>query len=225
MNNRLVIYTLLVGAIIFLTSFDIQAQPRNLKIQSGIFLTAEDYQNGKLTLPNPSGKSYKIRLNDFWGSRYVEVVHEGQKYRFHKDSVYAYQDSKGKVFRFFKNYSNEYRILENKRLMIYSMEKPDTKAKGAKPVTFYFFSTALNEEIIPLTIENVKSAFPGNHWLHDELDKYFKRDQELIEYDYRHKAFRVNHALESIFSKTSDFFKTESRLCENSVNKKTDDTW
>ena len=181
-----------------MTSFGLQAQKSDPKTPSGLYLTAEDYQNGKLTLPNTYGKSHKIRLKDFWGSRYLEVEHEGQKYRFHKDSIYAYQDDKGKVFRFFKNYSNEYRLLENKSLAIYSMTETDTRGKGAKWVTLYFFSTSLKESIVPLTMENVKNAFPDNHKLHDELDKYFKKDQELTMYDNRHKAFRINHILESV---------------------------
>jgi len=198
MNKRLFFCITLVWTSIALTSFGLQAQKSDPKTPSGLYLTAEDYQNGKLTLPNTYGKSHKIRLKDFWGSRYLEVEHEGQKYRFHKDSIYAYQDDKGKVFRFFKNYSNEYRLLENKSLAIYSMTETDTRGKGAKWVTLYFFSTSLKESIVPLTMENVKNAFPDNHKLHDELDKYFKKDQELTMYDNRHKAFRINHVLESV---------------------------
>lgn len=200
MNKRFFFCILLVWTSIALTSFGLQAQKSDPKTQSGLYLTAEDYQNGKLTLPNTYGKSLKIRLKDFWGSRYLEVEHEGQKYRFHKDSIYAYQDDKGKVFRFFKNYSNEYRLLENKSLVIYSMDETDTRGKGIKRVTLYFFSTSLKESIVPLTMENVKNAFPENHRLHDELDKYFKKDGELAEYDNRHKAFRINHILESVLS-------------------------
>lgn len=198
MNKKLVICILLVSTSIFLTSFSLQAQPSDPKPQSGLYLTVEDFQNGKLTLPNTCGKSHKIRLKNFWGSRYLEVVHEGQKYRFHKDSIFAYQDCKGKVFRFFKHYSNEYRLLENKNIAIYSMEETDTRGKGIKRVTHYFFSTSLKEPIVPLTMENVKNAFPKNHKLHDELDKYFIRDEELVVYDNRHKAFRINHVLESV---------------------------
>lgn len=200
MNKRFFFCILLVWTSIALTSFGLQAQKSDPKAQSGLYLNAEDYQNGKLTLPNTSGKSHKIRLKNFWGSRYLEVEHGGQKYRFHKDSIYAYQDDKGKVFRFFKNYSNEYRLLENKSLVIYSMDETDTRGKGIKRVTRYFFSTSLKEHIVPLTMENVKNAFPDNHKLHDELDKYFKKDQELTVYDNRHKAFRINHILESILS-------------------------
>lgn len=198
MNNRLFFCILLVWTSISLTAFSLYAQPNTSKAQSGLYLTAEDYQNGKLTLPATRGESHKIRLKDFWGSRYLEVVHGGQKYRFHKDSIYAYQDYKGKVFRFFRNYSNEFLLLESKSLVIYSMDETDTKGKGVRRVTLYFFSTDLKQPVQPLTIENVKNAFPQNHKLHNELDKYFKKDQELVVYDDRHKAFRINHVLESV---------------------------
>ncbi|MCK6693322.1 MAG: hypothetical protein L6Q97_14650 [Thermoanaerobaculia bacterium] len=200
MNKRFFFCILLVWTSIALTSFGLQAQKSDSKTQSGLYLTAEDYQNGKLTLPDTPGKSHKIRLKDFWGSRYLEVEHEGQKYRFHKDSIYAYQDDKGKVFRFFKTYSNEYRLLENKGLVIYSMEVTDTRGKGVRRNTLYFFSTTLTASVLPLTMENVKNAFPENHGLHNELDKYFKGDKELAAYDGRHSMFRINHVLGSILS-------------------------
>lgn len=59
------------------------------------------------------------------------------------------------------------------------MDETDTKGKGVRRVTLYFFSTDLKQPVQPLTIENVKNAFPKNHKLHNELDKYFKKDQGL----------------------------------------------
>jgi len=197
MQNRYLYPLLLVLAAAFLVLAGCATQRNMPKPQSGIYITAADYQNGNISLANPCGKSHKIKLKDFWGSRYVEVKHEGQTYRYHKDSIYAYQDCEGKSFRFFYNYSNEYQILENKTVVIYSMQFTETAGKGIHQMTRYFFSITPDAAIVPLTLENVKNAFPDNHALHNELDKYFKKDAELCEYDHRHKIYRINHILGS----------------------------
>jgi len=195
MQLKFLLPILLVLTAVFSVSTGCAIQRNKPKPQSGIYLTASDYLLTKLSLANPCGKDHKIKLNDFWGSHHITVMHEGQKYRFNKDSIYAYQDCKGKVFRFFSNYSNEYEILEKKTVTVYSNIVNEGTGKGIHAVTRYYFSVLPDSAIKPLTLENVKNAFPDNHALHNELDKYFRSDAELCTYDARHKAFRINHIL------------------------------
>jgi len=198
MKSIFLCHILLTWAVFSLALAPVQAQTS--KSQSGLYMSAADYQNNKLSFAGYDGKAHKIRLKDLWGSRNLEVVHDGQKYRFHKDKVFAYQDSKRRVFRFFNNYSNEYQILENKTVVIYSMKVNETASKGIRSVTRYFFSVSLDGDIIPLTLEKIKDAFPDDHKLHDELDKFFRKDEELISYDRRHQSYRINHVLGSYLS-------------------------
>lgn len=186
---------LLVLTVIFSVSTGCAVQRNMPKPQSGIYITAPDYLAGNLSLSNPCGKSHKIKLSDFRGSQYITVMHDGQRYRFNKDSIYAYQDCKGKVFRFFSDYSNEYEILEKKTVTVYSNIVNEGTGKGTHSVTRYYFSVLPDSAIKPLTLENVKNAFPDKHALHNELDKFFRTDAELCQYDARHKAFRINHIL------------------------------
>lgn len=195
MQTKFLLPILFVLTAVFSVSTGCAVQRNMPKPQSGIYLTPADYLAGKLSLANPCGKKHKIKLNNFWGSRHLTVMHEGQKYRFNKDSIYAYQDCKGKVFRFFSDYSNEYEILEKKTVTVYSNIVLEGAGRGTHTVTRYYFSVLPDSPIKPLTLENVKDAFADNHALHDELDKYFRTDAELRKYDNRHKAFRINHIL------------------------------
>lgn len=195
MRTKFLFLILLVLTTIFSVSTGCAVQRNKPKPQSGIYLTPSDYLAGKLSLSNPCGKSHKIKLNDFWGNHHITVMHDGQRYHFNKDSIYAYQDCKGKVFRFFSDYSNEYEIVEKKTVTVYSNVISEGTGKGIHSVTRYYFSVLPDAPIKPLTLENVKNAFPDKHALHDELDKYFRTDAELCKYDARHKAFRINHIL------------------------------
>ncbi|OQP63803.1 hypothetical protein A3860_22965 [Niastella vici] len=59
----------------------------------------------------------------------------------------------------------------------------------------YFFTTSASEILQPLTLENLKKAFPNNHPFHDALDATFKGDKELTSYDNFHKMYKVNWLL------------------------------
>src|SRR6266571_5354896 len=67
--------------------------------------------------------------------------------------------------------NQRYEILEAKELYIYSTDVLVRKGTSEKA---YFFSAGPNGEILPLTILNLKKAFPDNHIFHDNLDMMFK---------------------------------------------------
>jgi hypothetical protein len=88
--------------------------------------------------------------------------------------------------------NQQYQILEAKDLYIYSADVLVRKGTTDKA---YFFSVGLNGEVFPLTIVNLKKAFPGNHRFHDTLDMMFRDDSQLTKYDNFHKMFKVNRLL------------------------------
>lgn len=59
----------------------------------------------------------------------------------------------------------------------------------------YFFTTSASDVLQPLTIDNLKKAFPNNHPFHDALDATFKEDKELASYDNFHKMYKINWLL------------------------------
>jgi hypothetical protein len=85
-----------------------------------------------------------------------------------------------------------YEILEAKDIYIYSTDVLVRKGTSEKA---FFFSAGPNGDIMPLTILNLKNAFPNNHAFHDNLDMAFKHDSDLTKYDDFHKMFRVNRLL------------------------------
>ena len=88
--------------------------------------------------------------------------------------------------------NERYQILESKDLYIYSTDV--VVRKGASEKAF-FFSVGSTGEILPLTIVNLKKAFPDNHRFHDGLDMTFKDNSQLTKYDDFHKMFKVNRLL------------------------------
>ena len=93
-----------------------------------------------------------------------------------------------------------YRYVDNHRYLIVG-EGPlyiyttDTLVRKGAVEKNYFFSVGPNGDIKPLTILNVKKAFPDNHKFHDLLDMSFKSDWGLTTYDDFHKMFKVNRLL------------------------------
>jgi len=87
---------------------------------------------------------------------------------------------------------HNYAIVEKGPLYIYTLDK--LVRKGAIEKT-YFFSVGENGDIKPLTILNVKNAFPENHRFHDLLDMSFSNDWGLTTYDKFHNMFKVNRLL------------------------------
>ena len=88
--------------------------------------------------------------------------------------------------------SQRYEILEAKDLVIYSTGVLVRKGTIEKN---YFFSVGVDGEIFPLTILNLKKAFPDNHAFHDSLDLMFNNDWQLTKYDDFHKMYKVNRLL------------------------------
>ncbi len=182
-----------------LLSFLKGSAQKKQEILSGIYLTASDYSQNKLDYANPCGEMHKIKLHDFLGKKHITVKHNDSTFVLSKDSIYGFRDCEGREFRFYKSYSEEYKILENKTLCIYAVEvsQPSLNGKGFTIVLEYYFSVKPDGSIYELTTNNIKNVFPGDHSLHDRLDQYFPNDVGINEYDYRHEMYRVNHIIEN----------------------------
>ena len=67
------------------------------------------------------------------------------------------------------------------------------KGKGLVKTDEYFFSVHSDSDLKPLTIVELKNAFPTNQNFHYALDSYFRSDRELIAYDSFNKEYKVKH--------------------------------
>ena len=169
--------------------------------QSGVYMNIEDYKNNRLTYTNDC-KSAKhnrpVRVHDFfWGMKGVRVVHDGKKYTFKKQELFGYKDCNDQVYRFYNN--TEYRIAEAGRIYIYVKEENVAQSKGFKVVNSYYFSTAPDHEIMPLTMANLKAAYGNDEKFVARLERTFD-NSNLSRYDNVNKTFGLN----DLFSKTNE---------------------
>ena len=178
-------------------SFTIAINASAQKDSSGIYKTAADFQQKKLSYAiNYKTEKHKIKDNVLFHGAEIKVVHEGQTYKLDKKSTYGYKSTSGDVFRFVDD--KEYKVLNpGESPMLYAYTHPASGTKGNfKYISDYYFSTDASSSPQALTKENLKKAFPNNHKFHDALDANFKSDEDLASYDSFHKMYKVNHLLE-----------------------------
>ena len=159
-------------------------------IHSGIYMSAKDYQNRKLSLEiNCDSTKHKIKLHDFFSKPYIDVIHEGKKYHYMKDSIFGYRDCNGNDFRF--DAKREYQIMDSDSITIYRIQVAQGGKGAIRLVSEYYFSSKLDGKIFNLTSGNVKAAYPINHKFHDTLDMQFKDGFNLSDYDSFHKTYKI----------------------------------
>lgn len=163
------------------------------KDSSGIYNTAADFQQGKLSYAI-NYKTEKHKINDYvlFNDAVIKVKHHDTTYTLEKSNTYGFRSTKGEDFRFIDN--KEYKILNaGESLLIYVYQHPSHSPKEAgKYGPMYYFSTDASAAPQALTKANLKAAFPDNHKFHDALDAQFKTDDELYAYDSFHKMYKVN---------------------------------
>jgi hypothetical protein len=158
---------------------------------SGVYLSYKDFQNDKLTYEIDCSKDkFIIRLHDFFSKAYIDVIRDGKKHTLQKNEVYGYRACDNNMFRFYNN--REYQLVESKNINIYFHEEHIAVGASYRIEKTTFFSVKPDGEIKPLTLGNLKSAYPDNHKFHEMLDEGFKDKTDISEYDTSNKMFKVN---------------------------------
>ena len=181
----------------------VQAQTTNVYVQqartSGIYLSAADFQHGKLTLPvNCNVGRSRVRMNDFLGRAHITVIHSGRKYIFLKDTIFGLRSCEGHDFRLF--HRRLFEIEELKSVIIYRhiFTESGGGTKGARQVVKYYFSTGIEATILPLTRTALEETFPHNAKLHDLLEAQFHGGRDDVStYDSFHHMFKINRVLQA----------------------------
>src|SRR4051812_8222850 len=108
----------------------------NARSQRGIYMTAADFKNDKLSY----AEGTKIHLNNsLMILPYVTVVEQGKKIKLSKNDVYGYLDNNKKVYRFCKH--EEFEVAESGYVTIYIQNEKVSQSKGFKIKRNYYFST------------------------------------------------------------------------------------
>lgn len=192
MNSR----TLFVPIAVFAGALLVCVAPASAQTEkmSGVYLTASDYEGGKLSFEGDCGsKVHKLEIHDVSNKPYIDVTHDSEKHRYSKSELFGFRACDGRDYRFASRL--EYQILEAKELYVYGRDISVAQGRTYRTVHEYYFSVGSKGLIQALTLENLKQSFPDNHRFHDWLDATFGSGQNLAEYDEFHKMFKVNRLL------------------------------
>jgi hypothetical protein len=183
----------LVYIMLLLTANTVLAQRR----ESGIYITSQDFMDGKLSYAfNCDSSNGKIKTHPIFGNQYIDIIKNGEKLRLLKDSIFGYRRCNADT-RLYHPENEEYQIMENLSVVIYVSDVPVKSSTGrtVDMVPAYFFSTSLSGNIYPLTVLDLKRAFPENLKFHDLLDMTFGDGVPLSGYDYNNKIYTVNYLI------------------------------
>jgi len=160
------------------------------KQKIGLYLTAEDYANHKLSYESDGTDGNKILLHATFGSYKVVVVQNGKKHLFSKNEIFGYRKN-DQDYRYFNN--EAYRIIDTQGFYIYGYCKLIPAGKGLKDAEFFFFSPSSESEIKPLTMENLQAAFAKNTRFLYTIQGFFRTDNELTAYDPSLKEYKLKY--------------------------------
>lgn len=173
--------------------------------RSGLYLTAQDYAHKKLSYSNEgSTGAYKIRIAPIFNKDRVQVIQNGEKHIFFQFDLFGYRGKNNQDYRFFKD--QQYKIVGTSFFYLYTRVVSVDEGKIHYKKTNYYFSKQPDGNIMDLTVENLKKAYPDNHKFQDLLDVYFRSDDELKWYDSFNKMYKVEHIFGDSFDKTSYSF-------------------
>ena len=162
---------------------------------SGLYRSAADLRLHRLVLAgNCRTAKYRLRLNELLSRPYVTVTRLGQDRCILKDSLFGFRDCAGRDYRFVNN-NQHYPILNpGEELLLYPVEQaPVGKTPG---LVRLFFSVTAAAPIQPLTVLNLKRAFPTNYRLHDLLDAQIHSQRDLMAFDDFHGMTKLNWLLQ-----------------------------
>lgn len=154
----------------------------------GIYRTQADFDSHHLEFSAPAtSRKVIIRTHEFLGAPNVTIDSGGQKYYILKVELFGYRDGK-RDFRFYGDQA--YEILDTAGFYLYAKSALQ-KDKGSAVQTQYYFSTTGSDSILPLTIDNLKAAFPDKTAFRYSLDCQFGRDSRLLEYDNQSRRYKL----------------------------------
>lgn len=160
------------------------------KQKIGLYLTAQDYLDHKLSYESDGSNGNKIMLHATFGGYKVIVVQNGKKHMFSKSEIFGYQLN-GQDYRYSNNAA--YRIIDTKGFYIYGYCRLVPAGKGLKDSESFYFSSAADGDIKPLTMDNLQAVFSKNTRFLYTIQGFFKTDSELTSYDPSLKEYKLKY--------------------------------
>ena len=160
------------------------------KQKIGLYLTAEDYLNHKISYESDGSNGNKVLLHAVFGSYKIVVVQNGIKHTFSKNEIFGYRLN-DQDYRYFNN--SAYRIIDSRGFYIYGYCKLVPEGKGLKDSEFFYFSSQADNEIKPLTIDNLQAVFSKDARFLYAIQGFFRTDTELTAYDTSLKEYKLKY--------------------------------
>jgi hypothetical protein len=162
------------------------------KANEGIYLSANDFTNGKISFANPQiDKKYKMHLNEAFDASSIKIIIGDSIIKINKDSFFGYRDKKNNCFRFYNKVA--YKIMNPaEKIILYSNTSLVGGFRNNHRVTNYFFSADAYSPVYPLSKWNLKTILFKDIRFHELLDVYFKSDDELTVHDGLNKIYLLN---------------------------------
>jgi len=154
-------------------------------------MTAADFTDRKLSFKAICGnKQNNIRLNGLFNKSYITIFQNSGHVRVSKKSIYGYTTCNGNIYRFLDK-KPLLLLNENDDIQIYKWILPQRPPYGSTNATNYYFSKGKEGDIQKLTFKNLKNAFVENPAFIQLVEKYFKFNTDLAEYDESNRSYRL----------------------------------
>lgn len=190
MNRIQVFLYFLFLYLLFLSTYSIAQSD-----SSGVYLNSTDFQKNKLIYACDCKKEkHSIKLGSLFNYHHIIITQGRQRHKLSKADVFGYRDCNKKSYRF--HIDKEYRIVSTLKIYMYFTEDEFGTGKNASIEDRFFFSVLLDSDIIPLTTENLKAAYPRNEKFHDLLDSSFRSEAELSTFDKYLKKYKLVNIFE-----------------------------
>jgi hypothetical protein len=186
----------LYGIVIAFTLMQLGIFNSELKAQNalGIYLSANDFANNKLSYEKNSNEKCKIKIHSASFNSHIKVTCGETTLQFSKDSIFGYKDHENIAHRFYDK--KVYEVMNpGANILVYKIRIAG-KTKYEQATYNYYFSKEAKAPILPLTIKNLETSFSENQMFIDFLEVHFKTDGDLLEYDTNHVMYKVNYLLE-----------------------------
>jgi hypothetical protein len=185
--------------LLFSFTIEVIAQEGN----QGVYLSAKDFTNGKISFVNDQSKKYKLHWNEPLNSSTTKVIIGDSVIKLNKDSIFGYRDKKNVCYRFYNKVA--YKIINpTEEILIYSKTSSEGVPKNNHTVTKYYFSPNASSQIYPLTKWQLKTVLINDVAFNKLLDVYFHNDDDLFAFDNNNKVYYLNYVYKLSKQKTSN---------------------
>ena len=185
--------------LLFSFTIEVIAQEGN----QGVYLSAKDFTNGKISFVNDQSKKYKLHWNEPFNSSTTKVIIGDSVIKLNKDSIFGYRDKKNVCYRFYNKVA--YKIINpTEEILIYSKTSSEGVPKNNHTVTKYYFSPNACSQIYPLTKWQLKTVLINDVAFNKLLDVYFHNDNDLFAFDNNNKVYYLNYVYKLSKQKTSN---------------------